>query len=294
MADPTKSATHTASFKLEDLGDTSDYLRILVYGVPGSGKTTLAGSTVDVPDMNDVLYLDLEQGRKSIKNNDRIKDWKKVTVVPIKDYKQLASVHKFLKAHVRLRDSNDEAKLKKLEAKFRGVEPEEIKTPKRFRTVVVDTLTEFNQICLYELLGLSTDMNLEEAMSDDGEVDVATFAEYKKNNMLVQLVTRAYRDLEMNSIFLCHQSYVQDELKRFHYAPALTGKLAGQVQGFVDIVGYLKVGKLKEGEQSAPRRMFIQPVGNFDAKSREASIKASYLDDPLMSDIWQAYDHKEA
>jgi hypothetical protein len=122
---------------------------------------------------------------------------------------------------------------------------------------------------------------------NEGEVDVAEWAEFRKNNQMMQLVIRAYRDLPINVILICHAAFTQDELKRMLYAPGLTGKLAKQVQGFVDIVGYLKVGELPaDGKSDAPRRLFLQPVGKFDAKCRIASFKGSYLDNPTMEDIW--------
>lgn len=290
MTDPTKNATHTAAFKLEDLDDKSDYLRMILYGKPGTGKTTLAASAADVPGMEQVLLLDLEEGKMAIQNNERIQHRENITRVRITSYKQVAEVHKFLKSHCRLRDAGDIEKLRRLESKFTGVPVDQIKEPKLFRTVLIDTLTELNTFCLYELLGLSTEMDLTTAMSDSGAVEVAGFGEYKKNNQIMQLVARAYRDLPLNTIYICQQSFIQDEQKRFHYAPALTGQLSGQVQGFVDIVGYLKVGKLAEGSTKAPRRLYVQPVGNFDAKNRQASIDKSFFDDPVMLDLWTALE----
>jgi hypothetical protein len=125
---------------------------------------------------------------------------------------------------------------------------------------------------------------------DPEETDVAGWPEFRKNNQMMQIVIRAYRDLPMHVIFVCPAGYNQDEKKVFHWTPALTGKLSNQVQGFVDIVGYLVPGQLKEEGKEAARRLFVQPItgtptGKFDAKNRRASFKESWFDNPTMGEI---------
>lgn len=293
-SDPTKASTaigsaskaFTEAFKIESLEDDIEFINMLIYGKYGSGKTTLLATAADVDDMADVLLIDVESGKMSIKDNDRIQRKDRIDTIRVSSFKQLAQVHKFLLAHCRYRDDPDGTdKLINLEAKFRGVEPSAIKKPRRYRTCGIDSLSELDQLCLYELLGFSTDMQLDQALKD-GDMETAEWAEYKKNNQMMQLIIRAYRDLSMNFLTTCHAGYTQDELKRFHYSPVMTGKLSSQVQGFVDIVGYLIVGTVPEGKAEAPRRLMVQPTGKFDAKNRKASFKEAYFDDPVMSDIW--------
>ena len=276
------------AFQITSLEDEFEYLNMLVYGPPGAGKTTLCASAADIDDMADVLMIDIESGTLTIKNNDRVKRKDRIDAVRVTSFKQLAKVHEFLKLHCRLRDMpSEEGKLKQLEAKFKGVAPEKIKKPRRYRSVIIDSLSELDALCIYELLGFSTDMKLDEALND-GDMEVAEWAEYKKNNQMMQLIVRAYRDLPISVLLSCHSAHTQDEMKRMHYAPSLTGKLRNQVQGFVDLVGFLKVGELGEGQKQAPRRLYYQPVGKFDAKSRLANLKESYFDNPTMTDVWRA------
>lgn len=298
MADPTKVASATATteqakqaFTLEDITGESTQLNMLIYGTYGCGKTTLAATAADIVDMSDVLFLDVESGQMVIRESDRIKNKNRISRIRIESYRQMAHAHEFLKAHCRLRDLNTpdaNQKLINLEAKFRRVDPKTIKTPKKFRTVIIDSLSELNQLIIYELLKLPkpADIDLNEIIDKDGEMEVADWGVYNKNNQAMQMIIRAYRDLPVNVILVCHASYEQDEIKRFHYTPGLTGKLSSQVQGFVDIVGYLKVGAAKEGEKEAPRRLYIQPTGTFDAKNRKASIKTSFFDNPTLASIW--------
>jgi hypothetical protein len=119
------------------------------------------------------------------------------------------------------------------------------------------------------------------------QIDVARFDEFRKQNMMVLVLVRALRDLPMHVILVCSQQYTQDELKRFHYGPQMTGKLAGQIQGAVDIVGYLRSG-VPDETGKAPRRLFVEPVERFDAKNRRASFTGSHFDDPSMTSIMRA------
>lgn len=294
---PTKAATTVGSpvkafnsvFKIESLDEVTTYLNLLVYGKYGSGKTTLVASACDVDEMADVLLIDVESGQMAIRKNDRIKRTDRIDVVRVSSFKQVAQVHKYLLAHTRLRDRGDIEGLRNLEAQYKGVSPDTIKEPKQYRSAIIDSLSELNTLCIYELLGLSTNMDLENALKD-GDMEVPEWAEYKKNNQVMQLILRAFRDLPMNTLYTCHAGYVQDEMKRFHYSLGLTGKLASQAQGFMDIVGYLVVGQLAEGQKDsqAPRQLRVQPTGKFDAKNRRASFKAAHFDNPLMSTIWKA------
>lgn len=296
MADPTKAATATISapaaelaFQIIPITEEVPYLKMLVYGAYGSGKTTLCATAADVDAMADVLMLDIESGKMTVAESDRIKRKDRIDAIRISSFKQLAKVHEFLKAHCRYRDDKSASateNLKKLEAKFRGVDVKEIKEPRRYKAVMIDSTSELDQLTMYELLGISTDMKLDDALSDN-DMEVADWPIFRKNNQMMQLIIRAYRDLPIHAFFICHAAYTQDEMKRFHYSPSMTGKLKDQIQGFVDIVGYLTVGNVPDGQKEAPRRLYVQPVGKFDAKNRKASFKESYFDNPTMSNVWK-------
>ena len=124
-----------------------------------------------------------------------------------------------------------------------------------------------------------------------GDIDTAGWPEFRKNNEMVKMLCRAFRDLPMHVIFICAEQWSQDEHKRYHYTPALTGKLSSQVQGFMDIVGWIVPGPVPEGKEEAPRRVYIQPVGGtggmpkFDAKNRRPVYTKAYFDDPSMDSI---------
>lgn len=258
---------------------------MLIYGKQGAGKTTLAASAVDVPQMNDVLMIDAERGDLVIQDNPRIRNHDKVKRIETTTFLQVGRVQEFLKAHCVHRDANNVQKLKDNQAWLTGVSAAEIEEPWRFKTVIIDTLTEIEMYNMYSLMGIAQDALLMGAKDD---IDVAGWDEFRKNNMMVQILCRVFRDLPMHVIFTCHQTYTQDEMKRYHYNVSLTGKLANQVQGLVDIVGYLQRQDTPDEKGNQPTRLNVQPTGRFAAKNRRASFKEPHIDDPTMASILKA------
>lgn len=295
MNQATSSTATTASkvvasappFTISPVKKGDRHLKILVYGKHGVGKTTLAGSAADVDAMNDVLLINVESGDMVFDDNDRIENPDRLLEVEINSFKQAAKVYEYLTSHISLWkrvDAGDEEAKQKLtnyQAMLTGEPADEIEKLYRFKTVIVDSLTELQAYCMYGLLGLDGAFDLGKI---DDDMKTAEFAEYKKNNNMVNLLVRAFRDLPMHVIILCGSSYTQDEQKKFHYTPDLTGKLSTQVQGYFDIVGYLVSGAPND-KGIAQRRLYVQPVGKWDAKNRRSSYKEAFFDDPTMRSI---------
>jgi hypothetical protein len=265
------------------------YIKALFYGAPGTGKTTLAGSAVDLEPMRDVLLLQFEGGQEVLLDNDRIQNPELVDMIRIKRIEQLQKIYEFLLHHCRFRDSGKDADLEKLQlltfgyANADGSPMEKLPEGDRLRkyhTVVLDSLTEMEAQNLAVALKLDS-VGVENA----GEVEKAGWDEFRLNNHTVQRIVRAFRDLDMNVILICAQRYDQDEMKRYHYSPALTGKLTTQIQGFVDVVGWLVAGQDAEGKPM--RRLAVQPqIGpKADAKSRFAMYTEPHFDNPVMKDL---------
>jgi hypothetical protein len=148
----------------------------------------------------------------------------------------------------------------------------------------VDSLSEAEQYCLNQLLGVTDTTKLDE------DPNAAEFKEYKQNHTMILRLVRNFRTLPMNIIFTCAEHYVQNETKKMKYTPALTGKLSKQVQGFMDMVGYLVIGQKKAEEGKEPeqvRRLYVTPSprGDFDAKHRYTSFKGDYFDNPSIEKI---------
>ncbi|MEG1543053.1 MAG: AAA family ATPase [Tannerellaceae bacterium] len=297
-ASPQPSALNP--FIARDLDCSSDWISMLIYGDYGVGKTYLSGTASFVDDYSDVLYLALEGGEKGLKQ--LVKEGKrrgvdvskKIMIIPISTYKQYANIYEFLRIHVKFRDANDTKNLRRLEAQIRGYSPAQcaddayletsIPNPKKIKTVITDSLTEAQKYCMYQLLGVDP---LTQRL--DAEPDQAQFAEWGRSRDMIQFLVRRLRDLPINSIFICGQDIEQDAAKKFHYTPLLPGKLANDVRGLVDCVGYYMTVPLEGG--ALARRLYLVggSYGNahIAAKHRFGdSLKASYIENPTMQDIW--------
>ncbi len=275
MATPSKDvkqAIKTPKFRLETVERRERYLKSLIYGTYGVGKTTLAASALDVPSMRDVLIINAESGDLSV---DHLENLDAITVT---DFRTLGQINEYLKQHCKARDENDKAFLIKSEAFIRGVDESEIKKPRKYRTVVIDSLSELEAYCFNQLLGITDSTRLDE------ETASAEWTEYKKNHTMILRVVRAFRDLPMHVIFTCGEKYNQDETKKYKYVPDMTGQLSKKVQGFMDMVGYYVQGK--EGD-AIQRRLYVMPSGKgkYDAKHRYQSFKGEYFTDPTIGKI---------
>lgn len=288
-------------FIARDLETASDWISLLIYGDYGVGKTYLSGTAALVDDYSDVLYLALEGGERGLKQ--LVKEGRRqgvdvasrILIIPITTYKQYANIYEFLKLHVKFRDQKDIKNLRRLEAQIRGFTPEQCKNdeylaqalpqPKMIRTVITDSLTEAQKYCMYQILGIDP---LTQRL--DAEPDSAEWKDWGRSRDMIQFLVRRLRDLPINSIFICGQDIEQDAAKRFHYAPMLPGKLANDVRGLVDCVGYYATVPLEGG--TVTRRLYL--VGGMYGNTHIAakhrfgdSLQGSYLENCTLADIWR-------
>lgn len=259
------------------------FLKLIVYGKYGAGKTTFAGSAVDVPEMRDVIMISAEAGETSLDDSPVVKDSEFLDVIRINKFSQLSYIRDFLEAHIIFRDNENEEKLRALQQRVFGAGTEAGEGRlRKYKTVIIDSLSEIDAYCMAALLGIH------EGFSWNADMPAAEFKEYKQNFNKMQMLIRGFRDLKMNVLFTCAAVYDKDEMQKMHFMPNLTGKLSNVVQGFFDVVGFLDTGSATE-DKDAPRRLWLQPVGGrFDAKTRLAGYKKSFLDNPTMSSLYQA------
>lgn len=249
------------------------WLKMLVYGPYGSGKTFFAGTAADVSGMRDVIFIDAEAGSMTLADMAA-----SVDTVEVKSFAEVARVFEFLSLHCRLRDAGKKDDLIKLEAKLRGVEPKTIKAPKMYNTVVIDSLSEVQKYCLYQILGvqIGTDA-LDEELADPG------FQGYGKLSEMTRLLVRSFRSLPMHVIFVAAAQEVQDETKRNNHIPLLMGKSGVEVQGLVDVVGFLWAAVPRDPEAPILRRLFLQPSTLYKAKDRyHAGNAIAYVEAPTL------------
>jgi len=302
VAIPTPQVMVSANnpFIARDLDFATDWISMLIYGDFGVGKTYMAGTAALVPEYTDVLYIALEGGEKGLKQLIRLGKQNgidigaSILVIPVQTFKQYANIYEFLKIHVKLRDADDIINLRRLEAQIKGYSEVICKDdaqlallipkPKKLRTVITDSLTEAQKYCMYQLLGIDP---LKQRI--DQEPDQAQFAEWGRSREMIQFLVRRLRDLPIHSLFICGQDTDQDAAKIWYYTPLLPGKLAGDVRGLVDCVGYMCTIP-QEGGQVTRRMFFVGgKYGNshIAAKHRFGSnLKGSFVDNPTMQTIY--------
>lgn len=310
---------------LRPIEDVYNWMNMLVYGAFGDGKTHLVGTAALVPEMRDILYISLEGGEKTLREITRLCkqnniDPKCVMVMPIQTYRQFAQMYETLKRHVQYRDSNNLDGLRMVEAQLRGVEllqksgwqptstdpakviaemsnaiiqlsnnkekvKELIPEPRKFRTVIIDSLTEAQKYCMYQILGIDP---LKQKL--DVEPDSAEWKDWGSSREMIQFLVRRFRDLDIHTLLVAAVDEEQDAKKRIYYEPMLPGKLSKDVRGLVDIVGYIKKVPM-EGGTKVVRRLFLEGGDyagvNIAAKHRFGSaLKAQFIDNPTMQTLY--------
>lgn len=270
-----------APFTITPLQQRQKWLKMLVYGKPGAGKTTLLGSAADVPAMCDILLIDVESGTLTLHGNERIQNPDKIMTISLHDFKTMDAIYKWIQAHVHFRDTGDMEKLASIEEQVTGVKPT---NPKIFKTIIVDSISEVDNMSFGAIQGVDEDMNL----TDD--IPSSEWSHYNQNNVRMMLLLRRLRNLPINILLSSLAKWVQDEHKKFHYGPALKGQNRDTIQGIVDVVGFLVEGQPIPDVEGTPRRMYVQATQDVkcDAKNRWAPYKSSYFDNPTLTTIFEA------
>ncbi len=267
-------------FFIEKISTRRRYLKALIYGGYGAGKTHFAGTSFFIPTFRDILFISAEAGDLTlVQLGQEFLD--NVDIVTVQDFTTFARIYEFLQLHIRFRDSNDTDNLKKLQD---VVMPSGSDKLKKYHTIIIDYITEVQRYCMKSLMGWDP-----KTATLDVSPDSPEFKQWGQNSAVIINLIRAYRDLGINVIMTCSQKEERDESKRRYFYPNLPGKLSNDAQGFFDVVGYLAVGKAPEAKpgdtlKASPRRLFLSETQFFNAKSRIAG-NVQWIDDPTVEKL---------
>lgn len=244
-------------------------INLMVYGPYGHGKTTFAASALDVPSMRDVLFIDAESGDMSLTSR------RDLDVIRISKWSQIDKIHKYLILHCQWRDEGNVEKLLEYEKQLKSeIIPLEEQTvlpgwpadlsrtwfteqrlrtgksmdePYLYRTVIIDSISEVHKYLVYKYTGVdigATGLNEE----------IERMEEWQPAQELFRLFIRSFRVLPMNSIFVSAEAIEPAERNKRRNPlagqslPKLAGQMAGDIAGFIDVVGYLIRDVGKDGE----------------------------------------------
>ncbi len=268
-------------FKIEDPSEFKEKKRmtIMVYGESGVGKTTFAGTAQDVPEMKNCINIDAESGHKVLAYRGDIPR------IPIENYHQFANVYEFFRAYCYHRDQGNTKRLCELEAMARRVD--HVEKPHIFNTLIIDSLTEIQKYCMYQILGIDTNKRKLDVQPDSPE-----WQDWGASYEMVQLLIRYFRDLPINVILVAGAQRSEITLlgkKVLMFEPMLPGKLASGVQYFLDHLGYYWTYTSDSGE--VVRRLYFQPGITYRAKNRFLNLKGNYIQDPTMAKMFVLEQH---
>ena len=137
------------------------------------------------------------------------------------------------------------------------------------------------------------DEALQLALKEDKrhDPDIPEQRDYLRSAGQMRRLVRFFRDLPIHVFFTASAAWLQDPQTRENKLwPSLTGKLAFEIPGLVEIVGYLAI---VENEDKTERWLFTQPSGRFEAKDRtEGGKLGEYIIEPTIPKILDLIEGK--
>lgn len=217
-------------FKTRKAADDNQRPCLLIYGEGGIGKTTLAASACEVPDLSPVLHLNIENGAQSLE--EKYGSHPELEIVDVPNIVALQSIYKDL-----------------YNGKGLGYE-----------TVILDNLTEGQSLGLdYILTGLKT-------AGDFVEFEGATFANgaWNRSSEQMRKLMRYFRNLPMNVVFIAwKKDYSGPNDTQPKYGPAFTKTFGGEAPGMVnDVYHYYVKGGQRILQTSATERAIAKDRTN--------------------------------
>lgn len=245
---------------------------MMIFGPPGSGKTTLAATAQDVPQMADVVFLNIEGGLLSVAHRGDIR------AIDIYDTATLEKEYWFIKT--------------------RDAEMGYAKT----RTVIIDSGTELQTLDLQEIV--QKQMGKKSSKGKARSIDDIWQEDYGKSTAHLRRVFRMFKELPHNVIVtaLAKEVYPKSVtdvaaansmgIEPIVVLPSMTQKVAESVMGYMDFVWYTFYD-----QEDGKHKMLTKTSGPYRAKTRGPFFQKALGDivvNPTMPKLYKAFVEAES
>lgn len=242
-----------AGIEIVDVTEQSEWLKLLVYGWPGVGKTRLLGALASLERFQPVLWIDIEKGTRSIR------DQKGISVVRVANDVSTSTGKITKSAWSKMQEIYNE-----------------LERDCKYKTIVVDNLSECERMSMDHTMAKLWMQNADRAAKQDGTPDKR---EWGKSNDQVTSMVRAFRDIEANVFFSAHvREITNDSGVVTQSLPGLPGKPAFNVAGMIDLVVYMYI---KEVGNESKRYLLTKPSSKYPVKDRSDKLPNPYEVPPV-------------
>lgn len=158
-----------------------------------------------------------------------------------------------------------------------------LRTQNHYKTVILDSITEIQKLNMLGLMAEAVKLN------PNKDPDRPLIDDWGKSTEQMRKLIRHFRDLPMHVIITALAQEVKDERDgSITVKPSLPGKLADEICGMLDIVGYLGVmERTVEGQRVSTRQLLVQPMSKFIAKDRSNKL-GQFIENPTVPKMLDA------